>query len=140
MGDILKAISNDIDEYMELCQRFGEAVQHKDDSPDCYGTHAKSLKKRARDEDEARRTAEIGPSPEYRVVRGMLIALLGRIEDKGLNDLIHADRDLRPWWSLNRKEYDAEKARLAAEEKRQRLARRAMRKLNSNERKALHLD
>lgn len=46
MGDILKAISEDTDEYMELCRRYGEKPRYSLGSPDCYGEHAKELKRR----------------------------------------------------------------------------------------------
>jgi hypothetical protein len=50
MGSIMSAISDDIQEYRDLCDRYGERIQHSHGSPDCYGEHAKQLKARL-DED-----------------------------------------------------------------------------------------
>jgi len=46
MGDLMKAISNDQDDYVKLCRKYGERVREKDFDPDCYGKHAKSLERR----------------------------------------------------------------------------------------------
>ena len=53
MGDLMKAISEDIDAYVALCEKYGERVREKDSSPDCYGKHAKKL--RDRNEKELKR-------------------------------------------------------------------------------------
>lgn len=60
MGDSMKAISEDIAEYEELCARHGKSVAMTRDAhghllPDCYGAHARSLKARVR---PARRTKQ----------------------------------------------------------------------------------
>lgn len=51
MGDIIKAIYDDIQEYENLCRHYGEKVRMKKTAhdmslPDCYGKHAKELKHR----------------------------------------------------------------------------------------------
>lgn len=55
MGDILKAIYDDIEEYKWLCQHFDEPVVRKSDAygnmlPDCYGPHCAQLQERYRKE------------------------------------------------------------------------------------------
>ncbi len=52
MGSIISAIYDDIEEYKSLCRRFGEKVRTTPDrwgnnTADCYGEHAASLKKKA---------------------------------------------------------------------------------------------
>lgn len=52
MSDLMSAIRDDINEYIRLCQLYGEKVQYKKDAygidtEDCYGEHADSLKKRS---------------------------------------------------------------------------------------------
>ncbi|MES3004592.1 MAG: hypothetical protein V4690_00595 [Patescibacteria group bacterium] len=45
----MSAISDDIREYEFLCGKYNEKVVYSDDrSPDCYGSHAKKLITRAR--------------------------------------------------------------------------------------------
>jgi len=44
VGSIISAISDDIDEYEALCERYGETVQYKSSGPDCYGPHCDELK------------------------------------------------------------------------------------------------
>ncbi|MDE2001644.1 MAG: hypothetical protein KGI60_03735 [Patescibacteria group bacterium] len=53
MSDLMKAIDDDMNAYVELCRRYNEEVRDKDSSPDCYGKHAKALKARA-EKDEKR--------------------------------------------------------------------------------------
>ncbi len=138
MSDILSAISDDIEEYEDLCQQFGEQVQRSDDgSPDCYGSHAKILKKRAKEAEETIRIATLNRSPEMRAMCTMLVALLGRLENKGLARMIKTDPVLHAWWKHNRKKYYAGKAERAAELQRQHLATHAKRKLSPRERNAL---
>ena len=138
MSNILKAISDDHDEYTALCQKFGEQMQFKDGKPDLYGSHARELGRRAHDEDEAIRIAGVERSAEYRTLRSMLVGLLGRIEDKGLaSNFIDADFSLRAWWKNNRKAYDDSRAAWAAEQERERLVKQAKRKLSPKERKVL---
>ena len=60
MGSILSAIDDDMEEYRALCKHFGESVQSSKDAygnwlPDCYGEHAKSLKKRRQEEFKAKK-------------------------------------------------------------------------------------
>ena len=43
MSNILKAIFEDIEEYEDLCRRYGEEVTYSQGSPDCYGSHAREL-------------------------------------------------------------------------------------------------
>ncbi len=50
MGDILKAISNDTGEYLDLCKEYNEKPQGDAIGPNPYGVHAHSLKKRKREE------------------------------------------------------------------------------------------
>jgi hypothetical protein len=42
----MSAIHDDIKEYEALCKKYGESVQYKAGSPDCYGAHAADLEKR----------------------------------------------------------------------------------------------
>lgn len=56
MSDLLSAIRDDINEYKRLCDLYGEQVQYSRDNygieiADCYGEHAKSLKKRKKSKD-----------------------------------------------------------------------------------------
>jgi hypothetical protein len=53
MGDMMKAIHDDIEEYEGLCRNYNERIRVSHGSPDCYGEHARSLKKRAREERDA---------------------------------------------------------------------------------------
>lgn len=51
MTDIISAIADDIEEYIDLCKKFGEKVQYKRDAydnliEDCYGEHAEKLRQR----------------------------------------------------------------------------------------------
>lgn len=51
MGSILSAIRDDMDEYQDLCRKYGEEVQTTLTAqgvrlPDSYGKHAAKLKKR----------------------------------------------------------------------------------------------
>jgi hypothetical protein len=50
MGSIMSAISDDIDEYVRLCEKYNEKVQYSSGSADCYGEHARKLKERNRSE------------------------------------------------------------------------------------------
>lgn len=55
MGNLLSAINDDINEYEQLCRKYGEEVQTEYDvygirTPACYGTHASELKQRFREE------------------------------------------------------------------------------------------
>lgn len=43
MGSILSAISDDIDDYLWLCEHFGEKPECDGWGPDPYGKHAKRL-------------------------------------------------------------------------------------------------
>jgi len=50
MGDLMKKIQEDIDEYKRLCKDNNEDVQYDYDYygnliVDCYGEHAKKLKR-----------------------------------------------------------------------------------------------
>lgn len=45
MSDIIKAIHDDMEEYRDLCRKYGEEVQMLRGDPDCYGQHAKKLKR-----------------------------------------------------------------------------------------------
>lgn len=58
MGSIMSAIRDDIEEYEALCERYGERPQYSYGSADCYGEHAKELKKRAEADEPARRVME----------------------------------------------------------------------------------
>lgn len=44
MGSLMSAISDDIDTYEHLCERYGEAVQYSHGSANCYGEHCEELK------------------------------------------------------------------------------------------------
>jgi hypothetical protein len=56
MGSIMSAISDDIDTYEALCEKYGEKVQHDHHGPDCYGKHATELKARnAKEQEEERK-------------------------------------------------------------------------------------
>lgn len=47
MGNIVSAISDDINEYERLCAEYCEPIHMTGRGiPDCYGTHAKELKSR----------------------------------------------------------------------------------------------
>lgn len=46
MGSIMSAISDDIDMYLFLCNRYGESPQYSHGSEDCYGDHASALRAR----------------------------------------------------------------------------------------------
>jgi len=51
MGSINSAISDDMDDYKDLCKKFNEKPQYTPDHYgnmllDCYGQHANELKKR----------------------------------------------------------------------------------------------
>lgn len=55
MGNILGAIDDDIKEYVRLCHRYQEKVENEldhygNETPACYGEHARKLKDRFRDE------------------------------------------------------------------------------------------
>lgn len=62
MSDIISAIHDDMNEYEDLCRRFGEEVVRKwvgyQHLPDCYSEHAKILVKRAHDEYAAKSAAQ----------------------------------------------------------------------------------
>lgn len=50
MGSINSAISDDMDDYKDLCKKFNEKPQYTPDHYgnmllDCYGSHAEKLKK-----------------------------------------------------------------------------------------------
>lgn len=135
MGSILSAISDDIDEYLSLCRQYNENVISNNGSPDCYGEHAKSLKKRYRDEIEASRVREVNSSPEVR----MMIRLLGRLEDCRLALVIDADPELNKWWKKNRGEYDKENKRKKEVKKQKQIALKARSKLTPEERKVLRI-
>lgn len=49
MSDLMSRIHDDINDYLELCRRFGEKpVYSRDHSgPECYGAHARKLELRA---------------------------------------------------------------------------------------------
>lgn len=59
MGNIFKAISDDIEEYEWLCRKYKEKVQNSHGSPDCYGEHASALKKRHYEEMSVKRDANV---------------------------------------------------------------------------------
>lgn len=61
MGSIMSAIRDDIAEYEALCKHYGEEVQYKHSSPDCYGKHADALKERW----GAEREAAAGPQTRF---------------------------------------------------------------------------
>jgi len=44
MGSIMSAISDDIDHYEYLCDRYGEKVQYSHGSANPYGSHCDELK------------------------------------------------------------------------------------------------
>ena len=51
MGSVMSAIRDDIDEYEDLCRKYGETPHYKPDAYgnlllDCYGVHAYELKRR----------------------------------------------------------------------------------------------
>ena len=46
MGSIMSAISDDIDDYVHLCRKYGEPVQYSHGSADCYGDHCRELRNR----------------------------------------------------------------------------------------------
>lgn len=46
MGSLLGRIRDDIEEYEELCERYGEKPEYSYGSADCYGEHCKKLKER----------------------------------------------------------------------------------------------
>lgn len=76
MGDILKAIHDDMEEYEDLCQKYGEEVQSTPTSqgvylPDCYGNHARQLKERARKDNQIRNEALLKLSDEEKRVLGL---------------------------------------------------------------------
>lgn len=102
MGDIMKAISDDMEEYEELCRQFGEAVHYKNRSPDCYGEHAASLKKRVQQEKESRRLAIVNQSPEMQSMHSMLRELLGRLPKKTFARVTKADPALKKFWRENK--------------------------------------
>lgn len=59
MGSIISAIHDDINEYVALCEHFGEKIQYSPDHygrqlEDCYGAHATELKERQRVEASAK--------------------------------------------------------------------------------------
>jgi hypothetical protein len=67
MGSILSAIDDDMDDYVALCERFGEQPQRAPDAYvnlllDCYGAHAKELRKRS-DELRYRQETRAMPRP-----------------------------------------------------------------------------
>lgn len=45
MSDLMSEIRDDIREYVDRCSRMGETVKYKNDSPDCYGFHAKHIER-----------------------------------------------------------------------------------------------
>jgi hypothetical protein len=60
MSNIISAIHDDMNEYEELCREYRETPIKTPDRwgnmlVDCYGTHARDLKKRARLEYEQER-------------------------------------------------------------------------------------
>lgn len=55
MGSIMSAISDDIDEYEALCEKYNEKIRYSVGGPDCYGEHARLLKERQRREWENER-------------------------------------------------------------------------------------
>ncbi len=59
MGDGLKKLAEDIEEYRGLCEKYGEEVQTRTGAyghsvPDPYCAHAKGLKQRELTEDAQR--------------------------------------------------------------------------------------
>jgi len=62
MSDIISAIRDDINEYVELCEKYNVEPKTSRDNwgnmlIDCYGKHATKLKERARLEYEQKRKA-----------------------------------------------------------------------------------
>lgn len=58
MGNILGAIDDDIKEYVRLCHRYQEKVENEldhygNETPACYGKHARKLKERFQGEQAA---------------------------------------------------------------------------------------
>lgn len=51
MSDICSAIHDDIKEYVRLCAKYNENVVWSHGSEDCYGSHAKLLKEREKQEE-----------------------------------------------------------------------------------------
>lgn len=56
MGDIMKKVSEDIDEYVKLCRYFSEEIKYSRDYyghmiEDCYGNHAKKLADKKKQEE-----------------------------------------------------------------------------------------
>lgn len=73
MGNIISAIHDDIDEYIWLCKKYGEKVQYKPgQGEDCYGEHARALKKRRADE-----FAEARPGVKASVKAGVKAGAVG---------------------------------------------------------------
>jgi hypothetical protein len=55
MGDTMKAISDDIKDYLALCEKYGEKAVRTNDRwafPDAYSKHAEGLRERDRREQE----------------------------------------------------------------------------------------
>ena len=68
MGDMLSAIHDDMDEYVELCKRFGEKVIYCDyNKPDCYGLHARRLGRRAEEIDKKARGVVVPIENEVKI-------------------------------------------------------------------------
>ncbi len=64
MGCSIKAVHEDEEEYEWLCKNYGEKCQYRHGSPDCYGTHARDLQRRARLEHEAEVRTRLGSKVE----------------------------------------------------------------------------
>jgi hypothetical protein len=54
MGSIISKISEDIDQYVWLCEYYDEKPEYSHGSESCYGEHAKKLKARFQREVDAR--------------------------------------------------------------------------------------
>lgn len=57
MSNILSAIHDDMEEYVDLCAKYGEEVEYSKDAygnllVDCYGNHARKLYQRQTNERE----------------------------------------------------------------------------------------
>ena len=52
MGDILKAVHDDTEDYLDLCKEYGETPEKDELGPNPYGKHAHLLKQRKKKERE----------------------------------------------------------------------------------------
>jgi len=102
MSDSMRAIHDNIEDYLERCCRFNEKPVEEHGSPNPYCEHAKELEKRERLEDDKRRADAVNNSPEMQAITAMLKGLLNRVEEENLTALINADPKLKKWWRKNK--------------------------------------